>query len=284
VFKSLLAASGETYKDVDILLRRSDSSSAYHAMLAAGYQPVLRLTIDQLAAHLRSHYELGMISPSGALVELQWGLVPRYFSLPLSFEAGWKNSGCTNIGGAKGLGTLGAEDLLWLLCVHGGKHLWSRLIWVADIAQLMQSRPELNWEGVAEKARASRAERMLQVAVGVSHRLLASPMPAGLNSLPHDTTAGRLTETICENLLANRHPDYFQSHRLLLMMRERRSDRVRYLARFALTSGPEEWSLASLPRAFFPLYSGLRLARGFSKMGRMVWAWLRAGLAGYHRV
>jgi len=125
---------------------------------------------------------------------------------------------------------------------------------------------------------------MLQVALGVSHRLLGSPMPAALNAIPHDKTADRLADSICQNLLANRQPDYFQSQRLLLRMRERWPDRVRYAARFAFTPGAVEWSLVSLPRAFFPLYSGLRLARGFSKMGRLVWAWLRARFAGYHRV
>jgi hypothetical protein len=269
--------------DVDILLRRRDSTSAYHALVAAGYHPVTRFTIDQLAAHVCSHYELGLISPKGALVELQWGLVPRYFSLPLSFDACWKNPGWTEIGDTKGVGTLSGEDLVWLLCVHGSKHLWSRLIWVADIAQLMQSRPGLNWEDVVQKARGSRAERMLQVALGVSHRLLSSPIPVAMNSITHDKTAERLVDTICQNLLAERQPGYFQSQRLLLLMRERWRDRVRYATRFVFTPGAAEWSLVSLPKPFFPLYSGLRLARGFGKMGRLVLAWLRARFSGYHR-
>jgi hypothetical protein len=49
--------------------------------------------------------------------------------------------------------------------------------------------------------------------------------------------------------------------RLMLRLRERRSDRLRFLARLVFTPGPGEWAAVRLPRLLFPLYPLVRLAR-----------------------
>ena len=45
------------------------------------------------------------------------------------------------------------EDLLLALCIHGSKHLWERLAWIADIAGLIESQPSLNWNELVNRAR-----------------------------------------------------------------------------------------------------------------------------------
>ncbi len=52
--------------------------------------------------------------------------------------------------------------------------------------------------------------------------------------------------------------DYF---RLMLRLRERQSDRIRFVSRLALTPGPKEWAAVRLPRPLFPLYRFVRLSR-----------------------
>jgi hypothetical protein len=49
--------------------------------------------------------------------------------------------------------------------------------------------------------------------------------------------------------------------RLMMRLRERRWDRVRFASRLALTPGPGEWQAVRLPRPLFPLYRIVRLAR-----------------------
>ena len=44
--------------------------------------------------------------------------------------------------------SLAMENLLWLLCVHATKHKWARLSWICDVAELLRSQPQLNWEKV----------------------------------------------------------------------------------------------------------------------------------------
>ena len=44
-------------------------------------------------------------------------------------------------------------------------------------------------------------------------------------------------------------------------LRERRRDRMRFLARLTFTPGPGEWETVHLPKSLFPLYRIVRLAR-----------------------
>jgi hypothetical protein len=48
---------------------------------------------------------------------------------------------------------------------------------------------------------------------------------------------------------------------LMLRLRERRADRLRFLSRLAFTPGPGEWKAVRLPVAFFPLYRLVRVGR-----------------------
>jgi hypothetical protein len=36
-----------------------------------------------------------------------------------------------------------AGNLLHFLCVHGSKHLWTPLVWVCDVADLLSGRSDL---------------------------------------------------------------------------------------------------------------------------------------------
>jgi hypothetical protein len=58
--------------------------------------------------------------------------------------------------------------------------------------------------------------------------------------------------------------DYF---RLMVRLRERPIDRMRFVSRLALTPGPSEWAAVRIPEALFPLY---RVVRVFRLAGRLV--------------
>ncbi|MGC2542884.1 MAG: hypothetical protein WA372_16900, partial [Candidatus Sulfotelmatobacter sp.] len=56
--------------------------------------------------------------------------------------------------------------------------------------------------------------------------------------------------------------------RLMMRLRERRTDRLRFLLRLTFTPGPGEWATIRLPKALFPLYRLVRLARLASRFAR----------------
>ena len=56
--------------------------------------------------------------------------------------------------------------------------------------------------------------------------------------------------------------------RLMMQLRERKADRLRFLTRLTFTPGPGEWETLRLPKPLFPLYRVVRLARLASRFAR----------------
>jgi hypothetical protein len=156
--------------------------------------------------------------------------------------------------------------LLLLLCIHGGKHGWGKLIWLADVAELLASKPHMDWEHVLDHARRAGGSRMLLLGVVLAHRLLGAAIPTQLEQpLACDRTVKQIADGICDQLLTGTPPSYVKSQLYLLRVRERWRDRLRYVARFVSTATPMEWKMVDLPPLLHVLYSFLRMLRGLRK-------------------
>jgi hypothetical protein len=150
-----------------------------------------------------------------------------------------------------------------VLSVHAAKHVWGRVILLRDIAQMLKLE-NLNWDRVQSRTRELGIQRILWITFLLAKRLLGTGIPAAVESaIVADRVAGVLADEIAENMAAgvsydSEHTSYF---RLMMRLRERRADRVRFLARLAFTPGPGEWEAVRLPRSLFPIYRVVRLAR-----------------------
>jgi hypothetical protein len=170
--------------------------------------------------------------------------------------------------------TLCPEDLLLVLCVHAAKHVWVRLSWLCDIAQLARSQ-QLDWNAIQHEAKRLGIERILNLNLFLTHKLLDSPMPPATHPQPNchssrQTPASeedRLTAALADDILHiiqnSTHYDteslaYF---RLMMRLRERRQDQARFLWRLAITPSVSEWSTVQMPKALQPLYRLVRLSR-----------------------
>jgi hypothetical protein len=166
--------------------------------------------------------------------------------------------------------TPSAEDLLLVLSVHAAKHVWGRLIWLCDIVQILQ-RENLNWEWVQAQARELGIERILHVTLWLAKQLLAAKIPAAIEaSMVEDRAARALADEIAANMARGVSYDVEQISyfRLMMRLRERRADRLRFLARLAFTPGPGEWEAVRMPRVLFPLYRVVRLLRLAGRLAR----------------
>jgi len=251
--------------DLDILIRRRDVPEAIRTLVSAGYVDGKQLTPAQQNAFLATQYEYPFLSPSGILVELQWRIVPRYFSLPLNEEQYWSRIQPLTLCGRE-INSLSGEDLLLLLCFHGGKHGWEKLIWLADVAELVVSNPHLDWEYVRDRARRAGGLRMLLLGVVLANRFLGTTIPQDLEqSLARDPAVERIADGIGSDLVRGEPPTYVKSQLYLLRVRERWQDRLRYIFRFTWTATPMEWEMVELPPSLSVLYRFLRVLRGLGK-------------------
>jgi hypothetical protein len=258
------------FNDLDILVKRKDLFEAMDVMTSLGYQPHFRLTRAQVAAFLKSKYEFPLTHRNGWLtVELKWKLVEDFFSFPLDQEGLWARLQPITLDGKEVL-TFSPEDLLIVLCMHGATHLWTSLIWVCDIAHLIDVHKDLRWESVLRRARRSRSERMLYLGLALSARLLCAPLPEEVGHLVEaDSVVKKLFEKVMGHLFvrSNDHPSPWTSVLFHLRARECLKDRLLYGTRLAMTTTAEDWSFFRLPDSFFALYHLLRPVRLALKYG-----------------
>jgi len=251
--------------DLDILIRHRDVPEAIRTLVSAGYEDGKQLTPAQQRAFVATQYEYALLSPAGILVELQWRIVPRHFSLPLTEEQYWSRIQSLTVCGRE-MNSLSCEDLLLLLCFHGGKHGWGKLIWLADVAELLASHPHLDWGYVLDHARRAGGLRLLLLAVVLANRLLGTTIPNHLEQpLARDRTVEQIADSIGCNVVTGELPTCVKSQFYLLRVRERWQDRLRYVVRFTSTATPMEWKIVGLPPSLFVLYSFLRVLRGLGK-------------------
>jgi hypothetical protein len=247
------------FGDLDIIIRSIDFARAKKALIELGYDPHLHLSPRQEKSLLHSGYECSFgLNSERNLLELQWQIVPRFYSIDFDIDALFSRSIQIDLDG-RSLRTMGHEDLLLALCVHAAKHDWSQLAMLRDIAAL--ARFDLNWNWIAAEARRLGILKILQVSLLAASKLLNISFPGQLPSVTPDTA--ELASAIVSRLQRNYEPDtesihYFHAQ---LQTRERWRDRARFVWRLATTPSVQEWQAVQIPDRCFATYRGVRVAR-----------------------
>jgi len=166
------------FGDLDILMPREDILKGKDLLQLEGYQPKLHLTASQEVEYLRSHHDYKFVrTADGIVVELQWGITQWSFAFPLDFDEIWEHREIGSLAGAP-VFNLPPETLLLILCVHGTKHRWEKLMWICDIAELVDAdRDKIDWPRLLERARARGGERMLLLGLYLAQDLLGTALP-----------------------------------------------------------------------------------------------------------
>jgi hypothetical protein len=263
------------FADLDVIVHREDVLKAKELLIALGYRPQHQLTRAQEEAFL--HYEREHTfshAANGTLVELHWEVTWRAFSFALNGESLWRHLERVPLGGGTVL-TFSPTDTLLVLCVHGAIHLWWRLGWIYDVAWLLQTNKELDWERLEQQATAQSGRRMLHLGLFLANDLLGANIPAEvLHRTQADKGVMELAQQVRERLFSNiEEPSAFFDaqtlfHPFHLSVMERLRDRARYCIHQATTPIYDDWEQYPLPASLFPLYRALRLVRLARKYGR----------------
>lgn len=256
------------FSDLDFLISPADFDRAKLALAELGYRPAEELTPAVERFWLRRGYERAFDGAAGKnLLELQWNVLPYFYAVDLATDDLLARSGQTSVGG-RDLSCLSPEDSLLVLCLHAAKHLWTRLIWVCDIAETVRTQT-IDYPLVLSRARSLGILRIVGVSFWLAEHFfglnLLAPARQVIINDPEVPVLGlefaaRLAASATYDLNTS---EYFQ---LILRLRERRADRWRYLWRLIWTPGAGDLAALQLPEAFFPLYRVVRLARLVRKL------------------
>ncbi len=252
--------------DLDIMVHKENVPKVGELLVSHGYQPDHQLAHGQeiLLPHSQYafHRAAGRIS-----LEIHWQFAPKHFAFPLDFHKLSTRLEPTSLGGCE-IDALSPEDLLLILCVHGGKHVWEQLRWICDIAELIRIHQEMDWERIVAQAMCLGCERMLFLGILLARNLLGAALPESvLKTIGTDLVVKSLVAQAEERLFCNAN-GLFRRIIFHLRMIERWRDRVRYCF-YSAVPVVNDRAIMSLPRFFSFVYYLLRPIRLFKDYGRI---------------
>jgi hypothetical protein len=229
------------YGDLDVVVRDQDVLQATQVMLDLAYEPRIPLTaID--AKKMPGEYAFRKPA-THLLVEFHTERTFRYHPRPLQIENLFQRRASVTIDNRE-VPALSLEDELVLICVHGAKHFWERLMWIADVAALISSRHAPDWDRVVAVAREVGAERILRLGLRLASDLLGAKLPAQLEtSVQSDRAVSKLAAQITRNLTS---PEPYamgilQRAAFRVRMRGGPLSGAAYLFRLLLSPTEEDW-------------------------------------------
>lgn len=260
-----------SYGDLDLLVGQRDIRRATELMIAAGYAPAVPLSaID--AGKIPGQY-LFTRPDSKLIVELHNDLTLRYFPRRLPLEEFFARQILVRVD-THDVPALSVEDELVLICIHGAKHFWERLMWIADVAALVSRQTGIDWERVVDSARAVGAERMLHTGLRLAADLLKLQLPGKVQAVVQaDVVAARLAQQCCRWLPAAGYasPSLFERAAFRLRMRGGLLSAPAYLLRLSFSPTEEDWKDGEqgTPHKFLDVIRRpFRLARKHGRTGK----------------
>jgi hypothetical protein len=259
------------FYDLDFLIHKHNFIRARELLRSQGYEPEYHLNPAEESIYLRNECEYNFCSLNrNVSVELHWDIVPKYFSCNLDVEEFWRHLKPISLLDRE-IMTLSLEHLLLMLCVHhGGKHHWETLGWVSDVAHLIHTHKDVDWEWIVETASRCGISRILFLGLSLARDLLSANLPdLVMERIKDDTVIKSLAERVCAKIFdeaGNLTPES-ERFSLYLKQRERLRDKARYCLRRFFTSTEKDWSLLRLPPALSSLYKMIRPIRLTAKYG-----------------
>lgn len=279
------------FDDLDILVSPSDFLKTRQVLMTeGGYQrptPSPFLIPEQEIAHLHAEYECSLMHATRkTLIDLHQNLTGGTF-IWYPFDVQDLGAQLAPVSQTDGLLTLSTEDLLLYLCTHGAKSLWQRLVWICDVAELVNGSPNLNWEQLLQKAQSVKLERMLLLGLQLAHRVLGTALPTLVSErIDTDPAVKALAQQVEQRIVAG-ECGLTQKFTLDVLWFQCRAiadpqEQVQYCLRCfhrhgivpikrLFTPTKKDWIFIQLPKRLYGLYYLIRPARLLGNATRKTW-------------
>lgn len=248
-----------TAGDLDILIHIHDLIRAMTILVERGYERITAANVD--GTPIPGCYEYRFERQvDGMVLELRWRLAltePRY-GRNLGLDWVWSRRRTATLAGAE-VPDIDPELTLFILCMHGSRHFWSRLLWICDVAQLIESSPELDWEEIISEAKKQGLWRSLALGVLFAHRIVGATVAQSvLWRFESDAVACKVAQHIEDHLfdVPGSSPPGFVPYNFQLLDF---NDRVRAILSFDfLKPNDRDRAALSLPKPLHFLYYLIR--------------------------
>ena len=249
--------------DIDLLIRHRDLQCASAILKQRGYELTTKTLQDgspEPQHYFEYHFER---TSDGMVLELRWRLdltQPRY-RFELGLDWAWDQRRTMKLAGAD-VPSLSPVKNLLVLCMHGSKHRWSRLMWVCDVAQTLQTDLDIDWLAVCDEAARVGLFNSLALGVMLATRMCGTVVPTEVLKRFERVRSMRVIATfLSEHLIAE--PGKLPAGRIpyniqLLGFRDRAAA---LLSVSFLRPNPQDRALIRLPKSLDALYYLVRPIR-----------------------
>ena len=263
------------FNDLDILVHRRDIARTHNVLISQGFRGFRSGSSPNDPYFLNQDLEPDQIAPldpdcytfmrddGRVKIDPQWRLTRRLFSFSLDSKHLWNRLEPFSLGGRTVL-TFPTDALLLILCAHGCKHLWLRLKWVCDVAQLIEVIQNNNPELFFEQSLRNGNRRMVSLGLLLAHDLLGASLPEHIvTEIRSDATVKSAAIQVRQRLFAETDQILGDAERFIFYLKmqeswlERLQYRFQYLAQHLRLLLDSIFSPTSIERSLLPLPKGL---------------------------
>lgn len=254
------------YADIDIIIRQRDVARVHALMMKLGFRSRTLGNASPEDRAIPGEYSY-QDDERALIVEFHTEKTLRHFPRPPDLDSLAAHLVPVPLG-ARQVRTFAPEDGLTFLCVHGAKDSWTRLVWIADVAELIRSHEDLDWDRALHFAESLRADRMLRVGLSLASQLLDAPLPEEVRAqTERDAVACAFAAIFAQRQRTGARQIQSASARFHFRRKMVSGffDGWRYALRLALIPAQDDFKAAPLPARLVPLQGLLRPFRLWKK-------------------
>lgn len=259
------------FNDLDIVTPQRFMSGVCEQMPALDYTSKLaRERYAPIGSHSIPGEYVFVHNANRAMVEIHTERTLRHFPTAPDLDAMISRATTVEMGGRE-VPAFSREDELLMLAVHGAKDFWARLIWVADIAELVKQPPEIAWKELFDRANEMNIGRMLRLGLLLARDLLGLPLSTEADrEVRKDAQAVKFARRIRAQVLSGALPPdgILQRSVYRIGMADDIWSGLRYWLRLSTAPAEEDWSMLDVPQPLEGSYAILRPLRLWKKYRR----------------
>jgi len=252
-----------SFCDLDILIHEKDFERMYVALQNHGFPPVHPVNLRTERKFMVYQNKNLPVTFKDSHLEIHWKITERFLSVPFDMDQLWDRAHLVFLHNRE-IKTLSPEDMVIVLCVHGTKHFWQNLKWLADLNYLISNYPDLDWHMIWERAEKMGVKRIISLGLDLAHERGGIKYPGDFkHRLISDVDLKKCVNIVQTNFFHFQSSKWFStSPGFYLKLRERFKDKANFFI-YTFTDRilpPHylDFSVISLPDSFYPVYVIIR--------------------------
>ncbi len=176
------------FNDLDILVPKEDAITARNLLMDNGFHINVQIPASQESAYLQKGNFFHLFDPSGSVnIDLHWEISGRYTIKPVFFQKFTKKNSIMLCG--QSFPSMGYEDTLIYICIHGTKNCWDKLEMLFSIAVIVRLYAHtIVWKNLLKKVQVLGISKMLLMGLELARFLFHVPLPDPIEKkmTPHE--------------------------------------------------------------------------------------------------